>query len=166
MLQKTLALMQLDQQTLEALVESIVYLIILAIAIVLVMIFLYLTVRLLAGKKETDMGYIVRLLIVSICIVLIVAVVVGAVAGALAGAIAVFPIIGPAIGTALIQIAPVVAFVVIVYLIKLVLIPEVADTRQWFISIWATVVCLFLVFLLNALANILFGVIVFTPPTP
>jgi len=104
------------------------------------------------------------LLIVSICIVLLVAVVVGAVVGALAGVVQPIPIIGQALATAMMQIVPVLAFVVIVYLIKIVLLPDAEASKKWFVSIWSTVITMFLIFLVNALAAILFGYVIIPGP--
>ena len=59
-----------------------VTLILLIISVVLVAIVLYISARLIAGKKETDTGYIIRLLLIAIIIVLLVAVVIGTLVGA------------------------------------------------------------------------------------
>jgi hypothetical protein len=63
-----LALQQTDFSDVETLL-------LLLIAIVLVTIILYIGARLIAGKKDSDTGYIIRLVLIAIIIVILVAVV-------------------------------------------------------------------------------------------
>jgi hypothetical protein len=121
-----------------------VTLILLIISVVLVTIVLYISARLIAGKKETDTGYIVRLLVIAIIIVLLVALVIGALVGAISGI--------PFIATAAAQLVPVLIYLAIVYLIKYILIPEKVDSTRWNASIWIALITLFLIYLINAIA--------------
>jgi hypothetical protein len=121
-----------------------VTLILLIISVILVAIVLYIGARLIAGKKETDSGYIIRLLLIAVIIVLLVALVIGAIVGAVS------PI--PFIATAAAQLVPVLIYLAIVYLIKYLLIPEKADSTKWNASIWIGVITLFLIYLINAIA--------------
>jgi hypothetical protein len=120
-----------------------VTLILLIISVVLVAIFLYISARLIAGKKETDTGYIIRLLLIAVIIVLLVALVIGAIVGAVSSI--------PFISDAAAQLVPVLIYLAIVYLIKYVLIPEKADSTTWNASIWIAVLTLFLIYLVDAL---------------
>ncbi|MHA1207489.1 MAG: hypothetical protein ACTSSO_07975 [Candidatus Hodarchaeales archaeon] len=119
-------------------------LILLVISIVLVTIVLYIGTRLIAGKKETDTGYIIRLLLIAVIIAILVAIVIGAIVGAVS------PI--PFVDTAAAQLVPVLIYLAIVYLIKYLLIPEKADSTKWNASIWIAVITLFLIYLINAIA--------------
>jgi len=120
-----------------------VTLILLIISVVLVAIFLYISARLIAGKKETDTGYIIRLLLIAVIIVLLVALVIGAIVGAVSSI--------PFISDAAAQLVPVLIYLAIVYLIKYILIPEKADSTKWNASIWIAVLTLFLIYLVDAL---------------
>jgi len=119
-------------------------LILLIISVVLVAIVIYISARLIAGKKETDTGYIIRLLLIAVIIVLLVAIVIGAIVGSVQSI--------PFIATAAAQLVPVLIFLAIVYLIKYLLIPEKADSTKWNASIWISVITLFLIYLINAIA--------------
>ena len=119
-------------------------LILLIISVILVAIVLYISTRLIAGKKETDTGYIIRLLLIAVIVVLLVALVIGAIVGAVASI--------PLIATAAAQLVPVLIYLAIVYLIKYLLIPEKAYHTNWNASIWIAVITLFLIYLINALA--------------
>lgn len=119
-------------------------LLLLIIAIVLVAIILYISARLIAGKKETDSGYIIRLVLIALIIVILVAVVIGAIVGSVGD----FPFIS----TAASQLVPVLVYVAIVYLLKYLLIPEKAEPTNWQASIWIAVITLFLIYLINAVA--------------
>ena len=121
-----------------------VTLILLIISVVLVALCLYVSARLIAGKKETDSGYIIRLLVIAVIIVLLVALVIGALIGAVSAI--------PFIATAAAQLVPVLIYLAIVYLIKYLLIPEKADSTKWNASIWIGVITLFLIYLINAIA--------------
>ncbi|MHA1226162.1 MAG: hypothetical protein ACTSPV_05400 [Candidatus Hodarchaeales archaeon] len=126
-----------------------VTLILLIISVILLAIILYLGTRLIAGKKETDTGYIIRLLLVSTIIVILVALVIGAVVGVVASI--------PFVNEAVARLVPVLIFVAIVYLIKYLLIPEKGEVTKWNASIWIAVISLFLVYLFNAITLELFN---------
>ncbi|MHA1975619.1 MAG: hypothetical protein ACW98I_01830 [Candidatus Hodarchaeales archaeon] len=119
-------------------------LLLLLIAIVLVTIILYIGARLIAGKKDSDTGYIIRLVLIAIIIVILVAVVIGAIVSAVS------PL--PFVSTAAYQLVPVLIYLAIVYLLKYLLIPEKADSTNWHASIWIAVITLFLIYLINAIA--------------
>ncbi|MHA2225503.1 MAG: hypothetical protein ACXAC8_09885 [Candidatus Hodarchaeales archaeon] len=123
-------------------------LILLIIAIILVAIILYLGTRLIAGKKETETGYIIRLLLVAAIIVILVAIIIGAIVGSVSGI--------PLVNTAASQLVPVLIYLAIVFLIKYILIPEKDDVTKWSSSIWIGVITLFLIYLFNALTDFLF----------
>lgn len=133
--------------------DPIITLILLIIAIILVAIILYIGTRLIAGKKETETGYIIRLLLVAAIIVILVAIVIGAIVGAVSGV----PIVADAAG----QLVPVLIYLAIVFLIKYILIPEKDEVTKWSASIWIGVITLFLIYLFNALTITLeFGSII------
>lgn len=136
---------------------DITTIILLILAIILVAIILYLGTRLIAGKKETDTGYIIRLLLVAALIVLLVAIVIGAVIGAIAQ----FDITG-IFSTAAAQLIPVLIYLAIVYLIKFLLIPEKGDVTKWSASVWIGVITLFLIYVFNILTSQLFGTPIIT----
>ena len=128
-------------------------LILLIIAIILVTIILYIGTRLIAGKKETETGYIIRLLLVAAIIVILVAIVIGAIVGAVSE----IPIVSDAAG----QLVPVLIYLAIVFLIKYILIPEKDEVTKWNASVWIGVITLFLIYLFNALTIALdFGPII------
>ncbi|MHA1973536.1 MAG: hypothetical protein ACTSW1_11115 [Candidatus Hodarchaeales archaeon] len=124
-------------------------LILLIISIILLAIILYLGTRLIAGKKETDTGYIIRLLLVAAIIVILVALVIGAIVGVVSSI--------PFVNEAAARMVPVLIFVAIVYLIKYLLIPEKGEVTKWNASIWIGVISLFLVYLFNAITIELFN---------
>ncbi len=123
-------------------------LILLILAIILVAIILYLGTRLIAGKKETETGYIIRLFLVAAIIVILVAIIIGAIVGSVSGILLV--------NTAASQLVPVLIYLAIVFLIKYILIPEKDDVTKWSTSIWIGVITLFLIYLFNALTDLLF----------
>ncbi len=125
--------------------------ILLIIAIILVAIILYISARLIAGKKETETGYILRLLLVALIIVVLVAVVIGSVIGAL-GELDPTRIFYSAAS----QLIPVLIYLAIVYLIKYLLIPEKGDVTKWNASVWIGVITLFLIFVFDIIAFQLF----------
>jgi hypothetical protein len=122
-------------------IESLLLLI---IAVILVTIILYVSARLIAGKKDTDSGYIIRLVLIAIIIVILVAVVIGAIVSSVSAV--------PFISTAAFQLVPVLIYLAIVYLLKYLLIPEKAESTNWHGSIWIAVITLFLIYLINAVA--------------
>jgi heme A synthase len=132
--------------------SDILTLILLVIAIILVAIILYIGTRIITGKKETETGYILRLLAVSVIIVLLVAVVIGAVVGAV-GQLDPTDIISGAAN----QIIPVLVYLAIVYLIKYILIPEQGEVTKFNASIWIGVITLFLIYVFNILTTQLFN---------
>ena len=136
-----MALQQID-------VDELTTLILIIIAIILVAIFLYIGTRLIAGKKETETGYIVRLLLVALVIVLLVTVVIGAVIGAI-GELDPTDIISGAAG----QLIPVLVYLAIIFLIKYILIPERGEVEKWNASIWIGVVTLFLIYVFNIITT-------------
>ncbi len=123
-------------------------LILLIIAIILVAIIMYIGTRLIAGKKETETGYIIRLLLVSAIIVILVAIIIGAIVGAVSDV--------PFIGTAASQLVPVLIYLAIVFLIKYILIPEMGELTKWSASVWIGVITLFLIYLFNAFTDLVF----------
>ena len=124
----------------------------LIVAIILVTVILYLGTRLIAGKKDTETGYIIRLVLVAIAIVLLVAVVIGALIGAL-GEIDITNIFSGAAA----QLVPVLIYLAIVLLIKYILIPEMGDVTKWNTSIVIGLITLFLIYILNIITNQLFS---------
>ncbi|MHA2039727.1 MAG: hypothetical protein ACW98X_25205 [Promethearchaeota archaeon] len=124
----------------------------LIIAIILVAVILYLGTRLIAGKKETDTGYIIRLLLVSLLIVLLVAVVIGAIIGGL-GQLDPTNIFSGAAA----QLIPILVYLAIVLLIKYVLIPELGEMTKWNSSILIGLITLFLIYVINILTTELFS---------
>jgi hypothetical protein len=124
----------------------------LIIAIILVAVILYLGTRLIAGKKETDTGYIIRLLLVSLLIVLLVAVVIGAIIGGL-GQLDPTNIFSGAAA----QLIPILVYLAIVLLIKYVLIPELGEMTKWNASILIGLITLFLIYVINILTTELFS---------
>ncbi len=123
----------------------------LIIAIILVAVILYLGTRLIAGKKETDTGYIIRLLLVALLIVLLVAVVIGAIIGGL-GDLDPTDIFSGAAA----QLIPVLVYLAIVLLIKYLLIPELGDITKWNASILIGLMTLFLIYVINIITTELF----------
>ncbi|MHA1968936.1 MAG: hypothetical protein ACW964_14170 [Candidatus Hodarchaeales archaeon] len=124
----------------------------LIIAIILVAVILYLGTRLIAGKKETDTGYIIRLLLVSLLIVLLVAVVIGAIIGGL-GQLDPTNIFSGAAA----RLIPILVYLAIVLLIKYVLIPELGEMTKWNASILIGLITLFLIYVINILTTELFN---------
>ncbi len=120
-----------------------VTLLLLIIAIILVAFILYLGARLIAGKKETETGYIIRLLMIAFIIVILVAVVVGAIVRSVSSI--------AFVRDAAAQIVPVLIYLAIVFLVKYLLIPEKAETTKWNASIWIALLTLFLIFLVNVI---------------
>ena len=108
-------------------VDDVTTLILIIIAIILVAIILYIGTRLIAGKKETETGYIIRLLLVALLIVLLVAVVIGAVIGAIGQ---LDPFDPEIIAEAAAQLIPVLVYLAIVFLIKYILIPERGEIEK------------------------------------
>jgi hypothetical protein len=139
-----MALQQID-------VDEIATLILIIIAIILVAIILYVGTRLIAGKKETETGYIIRLLVVALVIVLLVAVVIGAIIGAI-GQLDPTNIFSGAAA----QLIPVLVYLAIIFLIKYILIPERGEIEKWNASIWIGVVTLFLIYVFNIITTQLF----------
>ncbi|MFX0172134.1 MAG: hypothetical protein ACFE9L_09450 [Candidatus Hodarchaeota archaeon] len=131
--------------------SDITTLILLIIAIILVTIILYIGARLIAGKKETETGYILRLLLVAVIIVLLVAIVIGAIIGAI-GRLDPTRIFSGAAA----QLIPVLVYLAIVFLIKFLLIPERSEVTKWSASIWIAVLTLFLIYVINIIAIHLF----------
>lgn len=129
------------QQTID--LSDVTTLILLVIAVILVALFLYIGTRLIAGKKETDTGYIVRLLAVAALIVILVAVVIGTIVSVVSGI--------PIVSDAITSLVPVLIYLAIVYLIKFILIPEKGDVTKWTASVWIGVITLFLIYLFNAI---------------
>jgi hypothetical protein len=127
--------------------SDITTIILLIIAIILVAIILYIGARLIAGKKETETGYILRLLLVAIIIVLLVAIVIGAIIGAIDQLDPTNIFSGAAA-----QLVPVLVYLAIVFLIKLLLIPERSEVTKWSASIWIAVLTLFLIYVINIIA--------------
>jgi len=125
--------------------------ILLIIAIILVAIILYISARLIAGKKETETGYIIRLLLVALIVVVLVAVVIGSVIGAL-GRLDPTNIFSGAAA----QLIPVLIYLAIVFLIKFLLIPEKGEETKWNASIWIGVITLFLIYVFDIIAFQLF----------
>lgn len=124
----------------------------LIVAIILVTVILYLGTRLIAGKKDTETGYIIRLVLVAIAIVLLVAVVIGALIGAL-DEIDITNIFSGAAA----QLVPVLIYLAIVLLIKYILIPEMGDVTKWNTSIVIGLITLFLIYILNIITTQLFS---------
>ncbi len=124
----------------------------LIVAIILVTVILYLGTRLIAGKKDTETGYIIRLVLVAIAIVLLVAVVIGALIGALDE----IDITNVFSGAAA-QLVPVLIYLAIVLLIKYILIPEMGDVTKWNTSIVIGLITLFLIYILNIITTQLFS---------
>lgn len=131
--------------------DDIMTWLLLIIAIILVAVILYLGTRLIAGKKETDTGYIIRLLLVALLIVLLVAVVIGAVIDGL-GRLDPTEIFSGAAA----QLIPILVYLAIVFLIKYLLIPELGDQTKWNTSILIGLITLFLIFVINILTTELF----------
>lgn len=123
----------------------------LIVAIILVTIILYLGTRLIAGKKDTETGYIIRLVLVAIAIVLLVAVVIGALIGALDE----IDITNIFSGAAT-QLVPVLIYLAIVLLIKYIIIPEMGDVTKWNTSIVIGLITLFLIYILNIITTEVF----------
>lgn len=134
-------------------IDDVTTLILIIIAIILVAIILYIGTRLIAGKKETETGYIIRLLLVALLIVLLVAVVIGAVIGAIGQ---LEPFEPPIITGAAAQLIPVLVYLAIVFLIKYILIPERGELEKWNASIWIGIITLFLIYLFNIITTQLF----------
>lgn len=124
----------------------------LIVAIILVTIILYLGTRLIAGKKDTETGYIIRLVLVAIAIVLLVAVVIGALIGALDE----IDITNIFSGAAT-QLVPVLIYLAIVLLIKYIIIPEMGDVTKWNTSIVIGLITLFLIYILNIITTEVFN---------
>jgi len=124
----------------------------LIVAIILVTIILYLGTRLIAGKKDTETGYIIRLVLVAIAIVLLVAVVIGALIGALDE----IDITNVFSGAAT-QLVPVLIYLAIVLLIKYIIIPEMGDVTKWNTSIVIGLITLFLIYILNIITTEVFN---------
>ena len=124
----------------------------LIVAIILVTIILYLGTRLIAGKKDTETGYIIRLVLVAIAIVLLVAVVIGALIGALDEIDLTNVFSGAAT-----QLVPVLIYLAIVLLIKYIIIPEMGDVTKWNTSIVIGLITLFLIYILNIITTEVFN---------
>ena len=132
--------------------DDIMTWLLLIIAIILVALILYLGTRLIAGKKETDTGYIIRLLFVALLIVLLVAVVIGAIIGGLSQLD-----ITTIFSSAAAQLIPVLVYLAIVLLIKYILIPELGEMTKWNASILIGLITLFLIYVINILIDLIFG---------
>ena len=124
---------------------DLVPVLLLIIALVLVMLMLYVSVRLITGKKDADAGYLIRLLIVA----LIVVIVFPAVARAIQQIISTPPLdifVNAGVGS----IVAILMFVILVYVTKILLIPETASYNVWERSIWISLLSVFFILLLNA----------------
>lgn len=117
-------------------------LIFIVIAVLLTALLLYLSTRLIAGKKETDLNYIIRLVLVSI-VIFIVVFGIQAVIGSL-GVLGQLSGLKPAI--------IVIIFVAIIYIVKLGVLPATHGSYDyWQRSIWISLITAILIFALNAL---------------
>ncbi|MHA2243561.1 MAG: hypothetical protein ACXADY_01195 [Candidatus Hodarchaeales archaeon] len=141
-----MALQQIDT-------DEIITLILIIIAIILVAIILYIGTRLIVGKKETETGYIIRLLLVALVVVLLVTVVIGAIIGAI-GELDPTDIFSGAAA----QLIPVLVYLAIIFLIKYILIPERGEIEKWNASIWIGIITLFLIYVFNIITTQLFEI--------
>ena len=132
--------------------EELMTWVLLVVAIILVTVILYLGTRLFAGKKDTETGYIIRLVIVATAIVVLVALVVGALIGALDELDPTNIISGAAT-----QLVPVLIYLAIVLLIKYIIIPEMGDVTKWNTSILIGLITLFLIYIFDIITTELFN---------
>jgi len=149
------------QNPVEALIEGIIYLILLLITIVAVAVILYLCLRFLSGKQEMGGEFYVRLLLVSVCIVVFIAVILGALATTiglwLTQNVVIF---GPALAVAIIRISTIIGFMVVVFFVKITLAGGVKAGAAFRGSLWGTVISLFVIYLVNAITLAIFGLLV------
>ena len=112
----------------------------LIIAILLTTLLLYLATRIVTGKKDSDTGYWVKLLLSAILIwVLVIAV--GAVIGALG-----------ALGQAFSQAILVIVFTGSIYIVKLLILPETKSYDAWERAIWITLLTFIFIAVVNYLS--------------
>ncbi|MFX1598876.1 MAG: hypothetical protein ACFFC5_07405 [Promethearchaeota archaeon] len=111
------------------------------VAIAVVLIALYISVRLVAGRKSTDAPFILRLLVVAV--------------------IAVFAI--PALSTiasrlSIPQLAPIIAFIVLIYSVRYILEVQKGQNISLSHSIWISFMCLLIILILNLITTTFLGV--------
>ncbi|MFX0067451.1 MAG: hypothetical protein ACFFA1_05930 [Promethearchaeota archaeon] len=111
------------------------------VAIVVVLIALYISVRLVAGRKSTDAPFILRLLVVAV--------------------IAVFAI--PALSTiasrlGIAQLAPIIAFIVLIYSVRYIVEVQKGQNVSHSHSIWISFMCLLIILILNLVTTTFLGV--------
>ena len=149
------------QNPMEALVEGIIYLILLAVTVVAVAVVYLFCMRLFSGKHEMGLEYYIRLLIVSVCVVVFI----GIILGALATTIGLWltqnvVIFGPALAVAIIRISTIIGFMVVVFFVKITLAGGVKAGAAFRGSLWGTVISLFVIYLVNAITLAIFGLLV------
>ena len=149
------------QNPMEALVEGIIYLILLAVTVVAVFVILYLCMRFISGKHEMGGEYYVRLLIVSICVVIFIAIILGALATTIGlWSTQNIPILGSALAVALLRISTIIGFIIVVFLVKITLTSGVKSGAAFRGSLWGTILSLFVIYLINAIALALIEIVV------
>ncbi|MHA2294474.1 MAG: hypothetical protein ACXAEU_25700 [Candidatus Hodarchaeales archaeon] len=129
--------------------DTIVQLFLLIIALVLTIIMLYLSMRIITSKKDTNSGYILRLIIVAVIIVI--------------G----FPAISAAINyilnlpgldilasAGLASIVIILLFVILIYVIKILLMPDSVSYERWERAIWISTLAVFFILLINSIGMI------------
>ncbi|MFX1486049.1 MAG: hypothetical protein ACFFBS_02905 [Promethearchaeota archaeon] len=111
------------------------------VAIAVVLAALYISVRLVAGRKTTDAPFLLRLLVVAV--------------------IAVFAI--PALSTiasrlSIPQLAPIIAFIVLIYSVRYIVEIQKGQNISHSHAIWISFMCLLIILILNLVTTTFLGV--------
>ena len=111
------------------------------VAIVVVLMALYISIRLVAGRKATDAPFILRLLVVAVIAVF---------------AIPALSTIGSRLGIE--QLAPIIAFVVLIYSVRYIIEVQKGQNVSHSHSIWISFICLLIILILNLVTTTFLGV--------
>ncbi|MFW9993572.1 MAG: hypothetical protein ACFFD4_16120 [Candidatus Odinarchaeota archaeon] len=128
---------------------DIVQLILLLVAVVLLSLVLYISMRLITGKKNTDAGYLLRIVVVAVIVVIVFPVISGAI-----NEILQLPVLDIIAGAGVAGIVLILLFVILIYLVKILLMPEAASYEKWERAIWISTIAVFFVLLINAVTYI------------
>lgn len=128
--------------------DDIVTLLLIIVAIALTALLLYLSTRLITGRKDTDTPYIIRLVVVAVLIFVIVFGV-QAVVGALGD-------IGELSGLA--GAVVVIIFTAIIYIVKILVLPATTGRFDvWERAIWIALLTTIFIYAFNAITDLLFS---------
>ena len=146
--------MSLLQQGSRNSLDNLTQVILFIVTIILVAVALYIAIRIFTKKRDLEAGYIIRLLVVAIVAVLGIPAVLAAINSLNQISIADH---GLAEIFGLTALYLVIIFIIVVYLIKFILIPEEGELSKWSVGIWGAFVALLIIAAINSISIILFG---------